>query len=131
MNISLQQALHAAVQGLSYRSETNRPFEVFVWPEDGPLTPETLRKLGGHPADAEVTERPLEDFFKILTTEENWHEAAEKETVRQYRALLELIRTHLMEPKVYRVGETEVTIYIVGRTPAGNWAGLKTWAVET
>ncbi len=131
MDRSVEQALRDAAQGLSYRSETLESFEAFTWPNQGDLTPECLRALGGHPADARVRPTTLVSFFEVMTTGKDWHRAAEKDEVRRFRALLQLLQERLQDPIVFRVGEVEVTIHIVGRTPDGNWAGLTTWAVET
>jgi hypothetical protein len=131
MVASLEQALREATHGLLYRSETDEPFEPVSWPDQGELTAAKVRALGEHPPDAKVRETSLDQFFETLTTDQHWHSPAEKEAVQQYRSLLKLIRTRLKEPKVFRVGEREVTICIVGRTLEGTWAGLMTWAVET
>jgi hypothetical protein len=37
----------------------------------------------------------------------------------------------LTNPKVYRVGKTNVTYYVLGRSRAGNLIGVKTEGVET
>jgi hypothetical protein len=128
---TIEQALHAAAQGLLYQSETDQPLEPFTWAEQGELTAEKVRALGGHSVDAKVEETTLDAFFEAPTAEKDWHGAAEKASVQKFRALVKLIKDRLQEIKVFRIGETEVTIHIVGRTPQGNWAGLTTTAVET
>jgi hypothetical protein len=64
-------------------------------------------------------------------TIEDWYEAAELAQVNRYTELLHAIESHLAEPQVFRVGEVEIAIYIVGKTPDGDLVGLKTHAVET
>ena len=131
MPASIEQALGEAAKGLYFRSETDEPFAAFHWPEHDTLTAEKVRGLGGHPADAKVRETPPEKLFAALTAEHAWHGPAEKQVVQKYRRLFDVLRNRLSELKVFRIGEIEITLYIVGRTPEGTWAGLKTWSVET
>ena len=67
----------------------------------------------------------------MLATEQDWHEAAEKAVVLQYRGLLDAIKKKLADAKVFKVGKTKLDVYIVGKTDEGDWAGVKTVAVET
>jgi Nuclease A inhibitor-like protein len=51
--------------------------------------------------------------------------------VGRYRRLLEVIRQNLSDVNVFKVGQRRVSVFIVARTDEGDWAGLKTTAVET
>jgi hypothetical protein len=51
--------------------------------------------------------------------------------VEQYRDLLAVIRQNLSDAKVFKVGATRVSVFIVGKTDEGDWGGLRTTAVET
>lgn len=90
-----------------------------------------MRAFGGHDAASRVRETSLDKLAAAVTTDQDWHGPDEQAVVQKYRRLFELLKNKLRELKVFRVGDIEVTIYIVGRTPQGDWAGLKTWAVET
>ncbi len=125
------EALRQAAKGLLYISEKDEPFKVFSWREEGSLSGKKVLALGKHDPDSPVVEMSPEEFFTELTEEQDWHGAEEKETVRKYRKLWEVLQDKLTEVRVYRVGETDVTIYLVGKTKQGNWAGLKTSALET
>jgi len=70
-------------------------------------------------------------FFKDVITEEDWHNAEEKEEVRKFRQLVLALKKTLKDLKVFKVGKVEADVYIVGRTESGDWAGLKTKVVET
>jgi hypothetical protein len=52
-------------------------------------------------------------------------------TVAKYKKLPEVLKSTLSGVKIYKVGQRKVTVYIVGTTDEGDWAGLKTTAVET
>jgi Nuclease A inhibitor-like protein len=125
-------ALTTASRGLLYPSESDEPFTTFTWKEaEGELTKEKLLKRAHKPVSSRVQEVPLQDFFRDLTTAQDWHGEAEKATVEKYRNLLEVIRQNLSGVKVFKVGATKVEVFIVGKTDEAGWAGLTTTAVET
>lgn len=125
-------ALTKASKGLLYPSETDEPFTTFSWKEaEGELTKEKLLQRARKPAGSPVREVPLRDFFKDLTTAQDWHGEEEKAAVEKYGNLLAVIRQNLSDVKVFKVGATKVSVFIVGKTEEGDWAGLKTTAVET
>lgn len=119
-------ALKQATEGLLYMSESDEPFET-VHLEAGKEIIEHVRPK----ADIPVQEMSLHRFFKDLTEDKAWHGEEEKRTVKRYRDLFRAINEHLSQVRVMRVGKIQVDIYIVGRTKDGNWAGVKTKAVET
>jgi hypothetical protein len=125
-------ALKKAAKGLLYQSESDEPFEAFLWKDGGrPLTRARLLELTGHPADTPVEEVKPGQFFKDLTEEQDWYGDEEKATVERYKALWKTLKEHLANVRVFKVGEVNRDIYIVGKTPSGDWAGVKTAAVET
>ena len=73
----------------------------------------------------------LGEFFHDLIQDQEWHDADGKKTVEKYRNLLTVLKEHLTDVKVFKVGEVEIDIYIVGQTATGDWAGVMTTAVET
>ena len=73
--------------------------------------------------DTSVTETTVDDFFAELIAGEDG-------------AKFERLRHVWLNPgwrgcAVLRIGEIEVDVYLVGRTPGGAWAGLRTVSVET
>lgn len=123
-------ALEKASEGLLYQSESDEPFTTFKWKADGELTAAAVLKCARKPAKTPVEEVPLADFFKDLTTDQDWYGEEEKATAEQYRGLLKAVKQNLADAKVFKVGKTKVSVFIVGKTD-GDWAGLKTTAVET
>jgi hypothetical protein len=112
-------------------SESDYPFEVFQWVGQEPLTAETVIQRTGHTPDTPVEVVPLDDFFQNVTQEEDWHNDEEKETVKRYQALVDTLKQNLSDIQVYRLGTVEIDVYIVGKTPSGDLAGLSTKVVET
>jgi hypothetical protein len=131
-NSELRYKLQKASDGLLLMSESDYPFEVFLW-EAGCLviTPETILQKTGHPVDTPVEVVDIDSFFAVATAEQEWHNPEERETSKRFQALVETLRRNLNETKVYRLGERSIDVYIVGTTPTGDYAGLSTKVVET
>lgn len=125
-------ALEQASRGLTYQSETDAPWTVVSWPSaEGEPAGEAVKKKGRHRADAPVKAQTLDDFFAPLVEDKDWYGGEEKAVAAHYRSLLNVIRGRLTVPKVFRVGERRVAVYLIGQAKEGGWAGLKTTAVET
>lgn len=115
-------ALKKASQGLLFPSETDAPLEPFAWPGGAALTPERVVQLGGAKAGTAVEQTTLADLLVTVPQEERG----------KFDALRKVLESQLAGIAVYRVGdEAEKTVYIVGKTKDGRWAGLKTTVVET
>ncbi len=123
--------LKLASNGLLYMSESDYPFDVFQWVGQEPNTAETVIKRTGHTPDTQVEVVQLDEFFRNATQEQDWHNDEEKETVKRYQSLVETLKTSLSDIQVYRLGTIVLDVYIVGKTPSGNLAGLSTKVVET
>lgn len=125
-------ALRSATHGLLHTSESDEPFEI-VHLEKSPQTfgrTDALR-VAKRTTDCRVQEQVLEEFFGELAKECDWHGDSEKQDVRRYRQLWRLFGESLGEARVFRVGQIQVDIIIVGKTADGHWVGVKTRAIET
>jgi len=128
----IKDELAKATKDLLFQSESDEPFEVFEWKDSGsqPMQ-QALRGLSGSGESVPVREVALHEFFAPLIEAQDWHGDEEKETVCRYKSLLETITQRLADPKVYKVGEVELDIFVVGGVGAGAFAGIRTKAVET
>jgi hypothetical protein len=125
-------ALTKASKGLLYPSETDSPFEVFVWHgATGPLTTAKLLALAKQDRTSPVAATTVDEFFAPLVAEADWHGREEKAIVQKFKQLRQAVDAQLADAKVFRIGAIEITIYLVGKTQDGDWGGLKTMAVET
>jgi hypothetical protein len=97
-------------------SESDYPFETICWDGEKPITPEHLRQVSGSPPDCPIEETDLGLFFQNSAGLQN---------------VVGFIRDNLANVKVYKVGLINIPVYIVGRSPAGNWLGLATRVVQT
>jgi Nuclease A inhibitor-like protein len=118
-----------ATTDLLWSSESDYPFELVTWKQGVDLTP---TELFGELAPAQSIETiTLAELFEPVLRVEDWYEAAELAQVRRYTDLFHAIESNLADVRVFRVGEIEIAIYIVGKTPASDLVGLKTHVVET
>ncbi|HEX8853899.1 MAG TPA: nuclease A inhibitor family protein [Pyrinomonadaceae bacterium] len=123
--------LERATAGLLFMSESDYPFEVFRRAGAEPFTDDVLRRKERLDASSPVAVQSVEDFFRVAAGEQDWKGADEQATARRYQALVKLLKRALGDVRVYRVGEINVGVYIVGRSPEGSWLGLSTRVVET
>ena len=126
-------ALEEAANGLLFPSEADYPLEAFLWKSkaDGEFTAPDLLALRQYSPDTPVKTVSLSRFFQPATTAEAWHNAEEQQTVKRFQALVATLKEHLRDIAVFKVGKTELDVYIVGKTKDGEFAGLSTKVVET
>src|SRR4051794_8600498 len=106
-------ALRQAAAGLTYPSETDAPFTAFAWPDaKGEPTAVAVRQKGGHKGSAPAKEQSVDDLFAPLLQEQDWYGEEEKADVAKYGALADAVKRLLTSPKVVRVGQRKLTIYV-------------------
>ena len=128
----LETELKQAINGLLMMSESDEPFEFFYDEQHtgNELNEETVRKLAGMPAQYPLEVVELDYFFRNMTAAAEPGEEAEARAAR-FRKLQNILQELLQDVKAYRIGETRITVYILGRTTQNEIAGLKTVVVET
>jgi len=114
-------ALEKAAKGLVFVSETDAELEPFAWDADGELDEDKVRELAGAEEDAAVEQTTLDRFFRAVPSSKK----------KQFNDLAKTLKDNLSDVRVYKVGEVEMDVYIVGKAKDGRWAGLKTQVVET
>jgi hypothetical protein len=119
-----------ATTDLLWSSESDYPFEIVTWEQGIELTPDALFSDLDDP-QLSIESIPLTDLFAPVITVEDWYQEAELTLVDRYKALLQSIESSLSEVQVFRVGEIEIAVYIVGKTATGDVIGLKTYSTET
>ena len=116
-------ALKEAADGLLLLSESDEPIEVIAWGgETGQLTDQGVLRLAGHKLGDRVEATDLDDIFRDAVAGDN---------AKKFQKLIQALKDTLDDIRVYRVGEVERDVYIVGKTKGGGWAGLKSKVVET
>ncbi|SRR5258706_9536570 len=116
------QEIRKASDGLEYPSESDAPFDFFHWPKGSGAAWDQVIARGG--TGRKIEEVAIDAFFAELI---------ESDDGERYKQLRRALESQLKELRIFRVGvgETNVDIYLVGRTRAGDWAGLHTTSVET
>ncbi|MBX7221864.1 MAG: nuclease A inhibitor family protein [Blastocatellia bacterium] len=131
-NETLQTQLEQAMSGLLFQSESDFPFEVVSFGSvESPLSVEALCEWLQLPAGTTVETLEAGAFFKPLGAELNWYGNEERETAARYRELFAFLTRNLTDLRVFRIGEVNLSIFILGKTPDQQVWGLKTQAVET
>ena len=128
---SLSGTMKSLTEGLSYQSESD--YAVEPWARaagDGAPSAAEFAK-GREGDDAAVRELDFGSFFGNYTQEQDWWGEEERATAKKFQALVAFLKENLKDVKVYRVGDVEADVYIVGQTASGDYAGVKTKIVET
>lgn len=117
---------------LLYPSESDEPVEWVTCPlkTDGPLTVSQVKDWLILPPAIYVEERPADDFWQPVTTAEDWYGDDEKKRTTTFTELKKALQP-LTDQQVFRVGDTEIDLYLLGRQADGSRVGLKTKIVET
>jgi len=112
-------------------SESDEPFEVVQLEKPaGAFGATEACLVVNRPSDSRVQEQRLDDFFGELTHDHDWHGKPNRRRPPLPRPLA-VIPDRLADATVFRLGDVQVDIIIVGRASDGRWVGVKTRAVET
>lgn len=108
--------MEQAAAGLLVMSESDYPLELIRWNGATEITPEHLCSVSGRPPGTPIGETDLAGFFH---------------SSERFRAVVNALENNLSGVRIYKVGEINIPVYIVGRSPAGNWLGLSTRLIQT
>jgi hypothetical protein len=130
---SLNNELKKATRGLLFQSESDYPVEPFSMPAtDGKaLSAADIIAAKKLPADSPVKELKLDDFFAVAVQEQEWQGKEERERAGRFQKLVALLKKNLTDIRVYRIGDVEADVYVVGKGPSGEFAGVTTKVVES
>ncbi|MCF2145120.1 nuclease A inhibitor family protein [Desmonostoc muscorum LEGE 12446] len=132
MTNEISEKLKLSSADLLMISESDYPFEVVLWTGQAQsLTTQKLLQLTNHPQDSQVEEIELDYLFRNCAYEKEWHDEQQKQNVKKFQTLVQTLQNNLNEIKVYRIGTINIDVYILGKTPSGDLAGLSTKVVET
>lgn len=132
MTTKITQILSLSSEGLFMPSESDYPFEPFFCEEQETkeITPQKVFKLFGNPPDSPIEEISLEYLFRNVALAKEWHDEFQKKNVPRFQSLVNCINTNIHNVKVFRVGTSNIDVYIIGNVKNG-FAGLKTKLIET
>lgn len=126
-------SLSDLLKDLFYPSESDEPVDYVEYSVDfePPLTVGHLKDLLLITPEIYVEEIPENEFWEPVVTTQDWYEEEEKNRTVRFTELKNRMEQLLSDRQVFRIGETEVDLYLLGRKLDGCWAGLKTLVVET
>lgn len=118
---------------LLYPSESDEPIEPVTCYLDqaDPLSASQITDWLMQPPAVYVEERPEADFWQPVTAEQDWYGDDEKRRTARFQHLQQTVETLLTTRQFFRVGQTEIELYLIGRQANGERAGLKTNVIET
>lgn len=113
--------LRQLTDGLTYPSDSDEPFDVFVWDANGTARDQVAAHAG---QDRKLEEVPVETFFAALD---------EADDAPRYRQLQRVLMSSLKPFTILRAGagEVRVDVYLLGKVDSGQWGGVHTVSVET
>ncbi len=134
----LLERISSAAEGLFVMSETDSPLTPFRWPRffaektASDDTAAALRVVQKLPSETAVETVPLEKFFRkqVEPDDEDDEEIAEEK--RRLAEMRDLLSKELEDTAVYRIGEVNITVYVLGHVPGTtDAAGVSADLVET
>ena len=131
-NREVLQQLRDLTSGLYYQSESDFPLEVIYF---NVLTTEELNLAGLLALTGKAPAEPIEKvdssyFFRRLVEVSN-KSNSDYNLKDRIKLLQAFIEEHLLNLKAFRIGKSEVTIYLIGNLQQGGYAGIETTAIET
>ncbi len=134
MNISqIEKELMEVSNGLLMLSETDAPFEFFYHkkPDNEPFDEDIVVEWDGKPGGTSVQVLTVDEFFKRMKNPHKDADETQKKNAERFKALEKKLNELLEDVKVYKLSDTTLPVYILGKTETGDYAGLKTLVVET
>lgn len=123
-----QSRLEMAAEGLLMMSESDYPF-VYVRTNESIVSEELVSALAGVPAGTIIRTTTLDALLRNLTSTASG--SVDENTAAQFRRLAETLKTELSSLSVYKVGEIQIDVFILGLSGQGMIEGLQTKLIET
>jgi hypothetical protein len=126
--MSIKSNLENAVNGLQMMSESDYPFEYFST-DDTTINPAIALKITGQPEGTVVETTTLDYLLRNMTDPASG--SVSPSTAKQFQQMATVLKGTLQELTVFRIGQTQVDVLIIGLTPEGTAAGYRTKLIET
>ncbi|MBD2757796.1 nuclease A inhibitor family protein [Spirosoma validum] len=132
-NKSFSDQISPLLTDLLYPSESDEPLEPVTCylKQPEPITVSQIKDWQMLPPSVYVEELPEADFWEPVTTEQEWYGDEEKARTAKFQELKQLFEKELTVRQQFRVGETEMDVYLLGRQTDGERVGIKTKVVVT
>ena len=127
---SMLRGLKRLTEGLQFQSESDYAVEPFA-PDAGRGADSAQDVVNSLKGDAGARNVDFDNFFAAAVEEQDWQDDEARARVKKFQALVKYLKENLSGLQVFKVGDTEADVYVLGRTASGNFAGVKTKVVET
>jgi len=128
---NLAEQIKIVVRGLYYISETDALIQPFIGKQAKAVSKQEILSQTKKAADSIIEEKDFGFFFARLTEIQDWFGDEEREIAQKFAQLKELLEKNLRDLKVFRIGEIQLDVYVVGLNAEDNLLGIETKAVET
>ena len=128
----LESQANAMLTDLLYPSESDEPvtWVTCYLGQPEPLIVSQITDWLMLPPGVLVEERPEADFWRVAVLED-WYDEEQKKRAEQFQRVKQFLDSQLTDRQFFRVGQVEIELYLLGKTPEGKRAGLKTKVIET
>ncbi len=125
--------LAKALEGLSCRSESDYPLEFVHWtkPEGVILDCVFVLEHLALGADLKAEEGDAQNFLESCCKVESWFGDEERREAQGFQVLRNALNERFEKLRLFRIGEVEVNLVVVGEDSNGDVLGFKTVSVET
>ena len=127
---SLLRNLKRLTRGLTFMSESDYPVEPFLQ-EATRQDAQDFVASKKTDANASVSEVDFDNFFGGAPQEQDGQSKEARTQARRFQSLVRLLKDNLSDTKVYKVGDVEADVYVIGKTASGSFAGVTIKVVET
>lgn len=125
------QKIREASEGLLYLSEADYPLETVYLDEPVSDLNRALLSLATKEAGTPIEKVELPYFFRNQVRVYPDSPPEQQARAQRFSRLQQVLEEELTDIAVYRVGETDIDAFIIGKLRNGKWAGLRTRLIET
>ena len=129
----LLEVLKSLTEDLLFTSESDYPFEIFVWE----LKTETITSENINQYIPTVREDTLIDLFvvekilRVMARSRPYYAAERREKANRFKQIITFFETQVTDSKAFKIGTIERDVYIIGKIADSHIIGLKSISVET
>ncbi len=131
LDVILAKQIKIAVKGVYYISETDALILPYVGKQTKTVSKQEILSQTKRATDSKIEEKDFAEFFAALTEIQDWFGDEEKEIAQKFVELKQLLEKNLRDLKVFKIGEIQLNIYVVGLDAENNLLGIETESVET
>ncbi|MBD2537056.1 nuclease, partial [Nostoc flagelliforme FACHB-838] len=74
------------------------------------MSAQKLLHLTGHSLETSIEEVELDYIFRNCAEEKEWYDEIQKQNVPKFKSLVKILKDHLTDIKVYRIGMINLDI---------------------